>query len=183
MLSRSEIYELGARIKARDREAFHTLYRECFEPLQYYAMRYTYDWQHAEDIVQNAFFSLLLNLDRYDGQRNVFTYLLVGVKNECLNYNRNLKIRDSHRDKLVETLLFSSVEEPEMDPAIKLQLDRTLASMPGKQREAVFKHVVERKKMSEVADELNVAESTAQTHFKRGMKTLRRNLKFIILGI
>lgn len=167
----------------RDREAFHTLYRECFEPLQHYAMRYTYDWQHAEDIVQNAFFSLLLNLDKYDGRRNVFTWLLVSVKNECLNYNRSLRIRDSHRDKLIETLLFSSVEDPEMDAGIKRRLDQTLASMPGQQREAVFKHVVEHKKMSEVADELNVAESTAQTHFKRGMKTLRRNLKFIILGI
>lgn len=182
MLSKSQIQELGVRIKNRDREAFHILYQECFEPLQRYAMRYVYDWQEAEDMVQNAFFTLLLNLHKYDSRRDVFTYLFVHVKNGCLNYNRSLKIKDSHKDKLIEALLFSNIEDPELAPGIKQRLEDVLSSMSGQQRDAVFKHIVERKKMNKVATELGVAESTAATHFKRGMKTLRDNLKFIFLG-
>lgn len=181
MLSKAQIQELGPRIKNRDSEAFHILYRECFEPLQRYAMRYVYDWQEAEDMVQNAFFVLLLNLHKYDCKQDIFTYLFVHVKNGCLNYNRNLKIKDSHQDKVIEALLFSHIEDPELDPDIKRRLESVLSSMSGQQREAVLKHIIERKKMSEIAQELDIAESTAITHFKRGMKILRQNLKFIFL--
>lgn len=163
-------------------EAFHILYRECFEPLQRYAMRYLYDWQAAEDMVQNAFFSLLLNLNKYDGEKDVFTYLFVLVKNGCLNYIRKLNIIDKHKDKLVEALLFSHIEDPETDPYLKKRMEQILSSMSPNQQNVLLKHVVERMKMSEIALEMGVAESTAITHFKRAMKIMRENLKFIILG-
>lgn len=183
MLPKRDIAQLGPRIKNLDRNAFHTLYMECFEPLQLYAMRYVYDWQEAEDIVQNAFFNLLLNIHKYDGSRDVFTYLFVLVKNNCLNYNRRLRIADTHRDKLVETLLFANIEDPDLDPDMRQRLNDVLEAMPEKQREVMLKHIVERKKISEIAREMGVAESTTNTHLKRAMKHMRENLKFIILGV
>ena len=36
---------LGLRIKKRDLDAFHELYKTSFLPLQHYAMRYLYDWK------------------------------------------------------------------------------------------------------------------------------------------
>ena len=182
MLSKPEITALGRRIKEGDKEAFHTLYKECFEPLQRYAMRYVYDGKEAEDMVQNAFFSLLLNLHKYDGERDPFTYLFVLVKNGCLNYIRKLKIIDRHRDKLVEALLFSHIEDPEMDPDIKERMEQILNSMSGHQQHVLLQHVVERKKMADIAHQMGVAESTVVTHFRRAMKVMRENLKFIILG-
>ena len=47
--------DLGHLIKKHDQEAFHELYRTSFNKLQQYAMRYLYDWDDAEDLVQDAF--------------------------------------------------------------------------------------------------------------------------------
>lgn len=182
MLTKTRILELGPLIKNRDREAFRILYNECFEPLQRYAMRYVYNWQEAEDIVQDAFFTLLLNLNKYDGNRDVFIYLFVHVKNSCLNYNRYLRIRDSHQDKIVEALFFSHIEDPEINPDIKKRLEEILNTLSDKQRKVMIDHIVERKKMSEIAQQMGIAESTANTHLKRGMKILRENLKFVFFA-
>ena len=71
-----DIKELGYRIKKGDEKAFQILYVEYFYNLQYYAMRYLYDWEEAENLVQDAFLSLWCNLDKYDAERNVVYYLL-----------------------------------------------------------------------------------------------------------
>ena len=182
MKTTTDIEELGHRIKKRDEEAFRVLYAEAFSNLQHYAMRYLYDWDEAENLVQESFFSLWCNLDKYDGERNIVTYLLVIVKNNCLNYIRDLHIRDQHQDKMIEALLFSNLREEEPNEQLTHRLNRVLERLPEKQREVLLKHVVEQKTLPDIARELHIAESTAKTHFKRAMALLRENLRFIILG-
>ncbi|MDE7073795.1 MAG: sigma-70 family RNA polymerase sigma factor [Odoribacter sp.] len=180
--NKTDIEELGRRVKRRDEEAFRILYTEAFPNLQQYAMRYVYNWQEAEDLVQEAFFSLWCNLDQYDDSRNIITYLLVIVKNSCLNYLRELKIRDQNMDKMVEALLFSNLEDEEPDEQLIRRLNEVLSQLPEKQREVLLKHVVDKKTLPDIARELNIAESTAKTHYKRAIAVLRENLRFILLG-
>ena len=49
-----DIKDLGRKIKERDEEAFRFLYVEYFHNLQSYAMRYLYDWEEAENLVQGV---------------------------------------------------------------------------------------------------------------------------------
>ena len=181
--SPEELKAIGLRIKQGDKEAFHFLYRHYFDSLQEYAMRYVYDYQDAQDIVQDAFLSLWVNTDQYDPSRNIVTYLLVIVKNACINHLRNLKIRDSHRDKIVEAMLFSNLEDPETDPELQKRLREVLKTLPEKGHHILLEHIVRRKKISVIAEEMGIAESTVKTHLKRTLKTLRDNLLFIIVGI
>lgn len=176
-----DIKELGRRIKKRDEEAFRLLYVEYFHNLQYYAMRYLYDWDEAENLVQDAFLALWCNLDKYDGERNVVYYLLTFVRNSCLKYIRDLKIRDSNQDKVIEALLFSNMVDDEPDENLLRRLNEILSRLPDKQREVLMKHVVERKTMPEIALELDIAESTVKTHYKRAIALLRENLRFILV--
>lgn len=179
----TDIKELGRRVKRGDEKAFRILYAEAFPNLQQYAMRYLYNWQEAEDLVQEAFFSLWCNLDKYDDSRNIITYLLVIVKNNCLNYLRDLKIRDQNLDKMVEALLFANLRDEEPDEQLVRRLNEVLDQLPEKQREVLLKHVVDQQTLPDIARELNIAESTAKTHYKRAIAVLRENLRFIILGL
>ena len=174
---------IGMGIKRGDKNAFHTLYKEYFVRLQEYAVRYVYDYQEAQDIVQDAFLSLWVNSAQYDPQRNVVTYLLVIVKNACINRLRDLRIHDAHRDKIVEAMLFSNLEDPETDPGLQQRLREVLATLPEKGREILLEHFVQHKRISTIAAEMGVAESTIKTHLKRTMKVLRDNLLFILMGI
>lgn len=175
--------ELGSRIKKRDPEAFHELYKTSFLPLQHYAMRYLYDWKETEDMVQDAFLSLWSNLNRYDEKQPVFYYLLGIIRNNCMNYLRNLDIQYKHQDKIIEAMLFSNIEDPEVDEDIHERLNYILDLLPDKQREVVLLHIVEKKKIREIAEQMDIAETTVKTHFKRAMTILRNNLQFILFGI
>lgn len=177
-----DIEELGRRIKSRDREAFRILYQKYFDSLQQYAMRYLYDWDEAGNLVQEAFFSLWLHADKYDGGNNVLAYIWRIVKNNCLKYIRDLKIQDSHKDKVVEALLFSNFVEDEPDQHLLARLNEILSHLTEKQREILLMHVVDSKTIPQIATELRLAESTVKTHYKRAIFILRTNLRFIFFG-
>ena len=156
---------LGLRIKKRDLDAFHELYKTSFLPLQHYAMRYLYDWKQAEDLVQDAFLSLWDHLERYDEKQPVFYYMLGIIRNNCLNYLRDLEIQGKHQDKIIEAMLFSGIEDPEIDEDIHERLKTILDTLPEKQKEVVLLHIV------------------VKTHFKRAMAILRNNLKLVLFGV
>lgn len=175
--------ELGNQIKKRNPAAFHQLYDTSFSRLQHYAMRYLYDWKEAENLVQDAFLSLWSNPERYDDNHSVFYYLLGIVRNACLNYLRDLNIQYKHQDKIIEAMLFSNIEDPEIDEDLHKRLNLVLESLPDKQREVLLLHIVEKKKISEIANQLDIAETTVKTHFKRALFTLRNHLKIILFGL
>ena len=161
---------LGLRIKKRDLDAFHELYKTSFLPLQHYAMRYLYDWKQAEDLVQ-------------DEKQPVFYYMLGIIRNNCLNYLRDLEIQGKHQDKIIEAMLFSGIEDPEIDEDIHERLKTILDTLPEKQKEVVLLHIVEKKKIKEIATQMDIAETTVKTHFKRAMAILRNNLKLVLFGV
>ncbi len=179
-INKRDIQELGIRIKQRDRKAFHILYTESFASLQRYALRYVYDWEEAQEIAQEAFLALWANLDSYDSSQNVLTYLLSIVHNLCSNYLRHLDIIDSHQDKVVEAMLFAQLDDWEFDESIKQRLHEALKLLPEKGYHILMEHIVEGKKCSEIASNLNIAESTVKTHLKRALRTLREQLLFLI---
>lgn len=74
-------------------------------------------------------------------------------------------------------MLFSSVEDPEIDEDIHERLKYILESLPEKQREVLLLHVVEKKKVREIAEQMDIAETTVKTHFQRALAILRNNLK------
>lgn len=175
--------ELGHLIKKRNQKAFHELYKTSFNRLQKYAMRYLYDWDEAEDLVQDAFLSLWSHPERYNEKLPVFYYLLGIVRNNCMNYLRDLNIQYKHQDKIIEAMLFSSVEDPEIDEDIHARLKYILELLPEKQREVLLLHIVEKKKVREIAEEMNISEATVKTHFQRALAQLRSSLKFILFGL
>lgn len=106
MLDAGELKNLGYRIKTRENAAFHVLYVEYFASMQIYAQRFVYNYQDAQDIVKDAFFALWTNVHLYDPRQSIVAYLLRIVRNNCLNYLRALKIRDEHKDKIIEAMIF-----------------------------------------------------------------------------
>ena len=164
MLKEDEIRTLNHRIKQGDIEAFHTLYTECFEQLCTYACRFVYDQEEAQDIVQDSFYALWTNLRFYNPDYSVLTYLTQIVKNNCYNYLNSLRIHDEHRDKIIEALLFSDLHDSEPDEDIRRRLHEVLDELPERGRAILLAHVLEKKKLKTIADEMGIAESTVKTH-------------------
>lgn len=184
-MTTEEQIELGKRLKQKDRDAFHTLYREYFHKLHTYAWHYVYDNEIAKDMAQSAFLSLWTHIDHFDENKKIGAYLVGIVKNACLEHFRSLRIKDSHADKVIEAVLFANLEENELDEdeEMKTRLSNAMEHIPHKARIILIAHFVERKKVKTIAEELQIAESTVKTHLKRAMQILRKNLLFILFGI
>ena len=182
MLGQKELEDLGYRIKRQEKEAFHLLYTEYFAELRTYAQRFVYDYDEAEDIVQDAFFSLWQHVHHYRPEQNVISYLLAIIKNQCYNYLRKLRIQDEHQDKLIEAMVFSGIEDPEIDEDLRRRLYEVLGKMSDKERSILLEHIIEQKKVKEIAARMGIAESTVKTYLKRAMRLLRQNLCYIIIG-
>ena len=149
-----------ARIKKRDKEAFRYLYEYYFAKMVLFAESYLYDEEEARDLVQDLFFHLWKHAGALQVATSVKAYLFTSVRNRCLNVIRDRKIRDEHNNKLFEAQLFSGTEDVIIDEDVHRRLQEALNSLPDKCREIILLKVVEGKKNKEIAEQLNIVETT-----------------------
>lgn len=93
-----------------------------------------------------------------------------------MNYLRSLKIKDSHADKILEAMLCSGIEDNDIDEDLRLRLNELLESLPEKGRTALLKHIVDGKKVKDIALEMEIEVSTVKTHLKRSLKYMREHI-------
>ena|GEM_PF-3149196 len=142
-----------------DRKALETLHARHYEPiLRYVASRVGYG-THAEDIAQDVFVEVCRGTSKYNGSTNVQRYLHGVAKNLVRKYRikqTNLvKIIDPHLlDKLAtaagENLLSTKFGQI---PASQLRtlIERRIAQLPPKTREAMRLRFIEGLKSPEAA--------------------------------
>lgn len=181
MLQDCELTELAVKIKHRDKEAYRSLYT-IYMPVMYaFAFRYTYNSDAAKDLVHDAFVWLWNNPQKIDVTRNIVHFLHTIVRNNCLHYLRDLRIHDSHNDKLIEAAVLSFTpfipdDSDDADLLLRQKLQQTLQLLPEKSHEILLMHIVQGLRISQIAEKQGIAESTVKTHIKRAMKTLREHL-------
>lgn len=89
----SSTHEVIARAQRGDREAFKTLY-ERFHPQVYrVAYRFLNDHHQAEDVMEDVFFAVFTQLDRFEARSAFSTYLYRITMNICKNRLRPSPIR------------------------------------------------------------------------------------------
>ena len=74
-------------------------------------------------------------------------------------------------------------QQTDIHKDIHERLKTILDTLPEKQKEVVLLHIVEKKKIKEIATQMDIAETTVKTHFKRAMAILRNNLKLVLFGV
>ena len=91
-----------------EQDAFQRVFEMYHKPLCFFATRIVRDDSEAEDIVQEVFLSLWkMNRSGFPNLKTVKTFLYNSVQHRCLNYLRDLEIRDRnyknlHREELDE---------------------------------------------------------------------------------
>lgn len=171
------------RIKKHDKEAFRFLYEYYFTKMVLFAESYLYDEEEARDLVQDLFFHMWDHSETLHVTTSIKSYLFTSVRNRCLNILRDRKIRDEHNNKLFEAQLFSGTDDVVIDEEIQQRLQEALDSLPDKCREIILLKVVEGKKNKEIANQLNIAETTVKTQVQRAYRMLREKLIPILLLI
>ena len=171
---------LVERWQAGDRDAFDDLYRRHFTRLRSYCQRRVGDRDTAEEIAQEAFVKALQALPRFAGERRFYPWVTVIAHRLCVDHHRRLG-----RVHPVEEVDPGSVDGDHGTRLALLadvdNLDRALQRLGPRHLEVL--ELRERRGMSyqQIAEHLEVPQSTVEALLFRARKALRREF-FAVSG-
>lgn len=159
-----------------DEKAFEKLFSLFYPALAVYARRYIVEQAIREDIVQDVFVALWENRKRLTITTSIRSYLILAVRNNCLNY---LKKEGMNR----QYLELVSVEEGMNDDNVYLLselydlFEKALNKLPETYRLVFEMHRFDGKNYDEIARELNISVRTAKRYKSQVVEILHEELK------
>jgi RNA polymerase sigma-70 factor (ECF subfamily) len=179
-----------------DRDAYEQLHLRLEPPIRRFIRRLIGNTEDCDDLVQETFISLYLNLHRIDplSQLRAYTYQI--ARNACYSRLRRLKRRDE-----------VSIEEDEESPSgprlsfdlrdtgeapedvahwllLKLEVDEAIDRLPAAQREVLLLYTEAELTYAEIAQALDISIGTVKSRIFHAKRTLRGLVKpHVLLAI
>ncbi len=153
---------------------FESLFKEHFEPLTRFAVKYVKDVDQAKGVVHEVFVKLWEKNKGLDPDTNYKSYLYTAVRNRCLNVLRDnnklvaINIEAENKTSFQSNGLETSELEREIDYA--------LSQLPKKCRQVFEMSRIEELKYSEIADKMNISVKTVEAQMSKALKLLREHL-------
>lgn len=168
-------------------EAFQALFEAFHKPLCLFAARVVRDGEEAEDIVQEVFLSFWkMERNSFPNIKTIKTFFYNSVQNRCLNYLRDLEIRDRNyrnlnREELDEDYFLCQQIRAE----IIAELFEAIDELPEKSKEIFKKSYVDGQEDKKIAEELGISLNTIKTQKQRAKSYLRVRLGdlFVYVGM
>ena len=135
-----------------------------------------HDDDESKDIVHDVFAQLLAQQVELQ-EATAQSYLLLSVRNRCMNVIRNHKIHEQVQRYLLSTseLEYTSPEDFEHEiEVLKVGINELF---PPICREVIHLHFAEGLSFREIAARLNVSETTIYKHLRNALDQLRQTLK------
>ena len=165
-------------LKRRDETALSVLFDTYYEKLYLFAEKYIYDSDKAHDIVQDVFLAFW-RMDRggFPNLKTVKTFLYNSVQHRCLNYLRDLEIRDRNyrnlkREELDEDYFLCQQIRAE----VVAELFGAIDELPDKCKEIFKRSYVDGQEDKKIAEELDISLNTIKTQKQRAKSYLRGRL-------
>lgn len=161
--------------KKGDEQAQYRVYRAYSKAMYNIAIRMTGEKETAEDILQDAFVKAFNELHKLNDEKAFGGWLKRIVINRSIDEVRKKKYMISSFDALSEkhTEIAEEVNE-HIDPEF---VHHMIKKLPGGAREILVLRALEGYKYAEIAEKLEITESTAKTQFFRAKQLLGKMIK------
>jgi len=159
-----------AKSKEGDQKAFRSLYDLHLDPLFRFLRQFSADVSQVEEWVQRAFIKAYEHLEDFDGRSRFSSWLFKIGLNEMKT--------DRRRAKIVPFISLEHGEEPpgEFDPK-EFEWDQTMRAwmqeLDAAKRAVFILYEIEGYSHAEIADMLNIGESTSRTFLFRAKRYLK----------
>jgi RNA polymerase sigma-70 factor (ECF subfamily) len=160
-------------IRNRDIGAFEILFNNFKKPLTLFAQQFVFDLHAGEDIVQEIFIHFWENAHRIEIRTSLKSYFYQSTKNRCYNHLRNKNIYDKHNLLYIESLLASNDNDIFNNEEINESLEKAIEKLPSEMKRIMTLKYLEKKKITEVSNILNISNNTTKTQLMRGKQKLK----------
>ena len=168
-----------SRIKEGDIEQFEVLFKEYYERLCQFAIKYVKNIEQSEGVVQDTFYNIWKNHKTINITTSLKAYLYTAVRNNCLQ-----KLRTRSLDIKYENYYKSHYVNESISPADELDakelskvINKALNSLPERCREIFKMSRYEGLKYHEIADKLSISIKTVEANMGKALKRFRSYLK------
>ncbi len=165
---------LAAAARAGARTAFDQLVRREKGPLYRFVRRYVGDADDAYDIVQDAFVSAWLALERYDRRQPFAFWLRAIALNKCRDHGRRQAVRRrflmllSFASGSAEQAGLDAQEQSGADEERRLRrLDQAISALPKQYKEPLLLTIVSGLTQQQAAEQLGTSAKAIEMRIRR----------------
>ncbi|MGL4344627.1 MAG: RNA polymerase sigma factor [Cellulosilyticaceae bacterium] len=135
----------------------------------------------AEELTQETFYQAFTSLHRFKGTCKLKTWICQIAKNVCFKYFKKNPIHmsiDNEFNRIQDTALFvTSLEQEIIDKEIRAYFMDCIQNLGKKYRDVLMYRIYFEMSFAEIAESLNISESSAKVIFHRGKEKLQSQLK------
>ena len=171
-----------AAAQAGDRSAYEALLRDCVPIIQAVARRQGVPLDQVDDVVQDVLLSIHRARQTYDPARSFTAWLQVIAERRAIDHLRRLGRQRSR--EVHAPIDYDAHVDPSADPSRSVQhadgtarVDRALAGLPTRQREAVKALVLDEKSLAEASALTQRTPGALKVNLHRALKALRSTLR------
>ena len=160
--------------KKREQTAYRALVDRYSNYLFAICKRYVQDDEKAKDCLQESLVQIISKIDRYEERGKFMAWMSAVTVKKCLDVLR--------KEKRNQTSDLDNVAEPSIDESINWRLERDdvmafLETIPEQYRIAINMFLVEGYSHKEIADVLNISESSSRSLVSRARKMIVQAFK------
>lgn len=158
------------------------LFRAHFEALHRYAFTILKDEDKAKDAVQAVFLNLL-EKEKSIQLQSARSYLFRSVYNQSVNMIRKDNALEKRHLEYMH-LNSDAAQEVRADRSnleIRRRIDSVLNQLPPQCRLVFVKSRMEKKKYTEIAEDLGIAVKTVEAHMSKALKLIRAALRVLVV--
>ena len=164
-----------------ERKAQYTLYTQCYSFLMSICVRYMKDRDEAKDILNQGFYKILKNLDKYDSKIPFEAWSSKIMVNTIIDeYRKNKKRIElvEHFDILLDADNFSYAEANDADEMFDAEaIELMVQTLPKLSRIVFSMYAIEGYKHKEIAEKLGMNVNTSKWHVSAARKRLQKMIK------
>jgi RNA polymerase sigma-70 factor (ECF subfamily) len=158
---------------------FENMFREYYQMLCNYALKFGGDPDTAEELVQDLFYTLWEKRMELNITTSVKSYLFSAVHNRCLKFIEHRSVEQKYRSYYLKHE--SEIDNGDMDSAsvadMQQIINRVLDSLPERCGKIFRLNRFEGLKYQEIAEKLSISVKTVEANMGRALRVLRKSLK------
>jgi RNA polymerase sigma-70 factor, ECF subfamily len=158
-----------------DRLAQRALFQQFYSYGKSICLRYSSDSEEAEEILNEGFLKIFQNLEKYDTLQSFKAWLRTILVNTAIsNYRKNRKFQTNINIDEVHEIGF---DDPILEQISADEILQIVQQLPAIYRTTFMMYVVDGYSHKEIADALNLNESTVRSNFSRARAKLQVMIK------
>jgi RNA polymerase sigma-70 factor (ECF subfamily) len=167
--------------------SFGQFYNTYYKRFVRYAFYYVNDLQTAEDMTHDAILYYWENKKNISSDTDVLGYLLVTIRNKCLNYLKHLRVENEYGKQYVELYEWEikarimTLEETDYSDIFTKDImdiiTSSLKKLPGQTQDIFIQNRFYNKSRKEIAADMGVSLQKIDYHINKANDILYTDLK------